>query len=125
MRENIPLYPDLARKVAVVTGSSRGIGAATCRALAANGVKVVVNGRDPASLEETVAGIRQEGGEATGVAADLADLVAIDRLREEAERVYGRVDVLGAFVGGGARLPAPPRRSRPRNGARGSTATSR
>ena len=107
MQENLPTYPDLAGKVAVVTGSSRGIGAATCRALAANGVKVVVNGRDPAALEETVAGIRQKGGEATGIAADLADLASIDHLRDEAERVYGRVDVLGAFIGGGGPAPGP------------------
>ena len=56
MDSNIPTYPDLAGKVAVVTGSSRGIGAATCRLLAANGARVVVNGRDPAALQETVEG---------------------------------------------------------------------
>ena len=46
----IPGYPDLSGKVAVVTGGSRGIGAATCRLLAANGVKVAVNGRNEAAI---------------------------------------------------------------------------
>src|SRR5215213_11221861 len=41
-----PTYPDLAGKVAVVSGGSRGIGAANCRLLAQNGAKVTVNGRD-------------------------------------------------------------------------------
>ena len=52
------IYPDLAGKVAVITGSSRGIGAATCRTLAASGAKVVVNGRDEAALHATVETIR-------------------------------------------------------------------
>jgi NAD(P)-dependent dehydrogenase (short-subunit alcohol dehydrogenase family) len=44
----LPSYPDLAGKVAVVTGGPGGIGAATCRLLAANGARVAVNGRGPA-----------------------------------------------------------------------------
>ena len=107
MDSNVPTYPDLAGKVAVVTGSSRGIGAATCRLLAANGVKVVVNGRDEAALQETVHKIRAAGSEATGVAGDAADLAALERLREATERTYGPVEVLGAFVGGGGPPPGP------------------
>jgi 3-oxoacyl-[acyl-carrier protein] reductase len=107
MDAQIPLYPDLAGKVAVVTGSSQGIGAATCRLLAANGAKVVLNGRDPATLNETVEEIRAGGGEATGVAGDVADPAALQRLREETERTYGPTDVLGAFVGGGGPPPGP------------------
>jgi 3-oxoacyl-[acyl-carrier protein] reductase len=103
----IPLHPDLAGKVAVVTGSSRGIGAATCRMLAANGARVVVNGRDDAAVRETVENIRVDGGDAIGVTADVADLDALERLREEAEHAYGPVDVLGAFVAGGGPLPGP------------------
>ena len=107
MDARIPVYPDLAGKVAVVTGSSQGIGAATCRLLAANGAKVVVNGRDPATLNETVTRIRRDGGEATGVAGDVAEPAALERLREETERTYGPTDVLGAFVGGGGPPPGP------------------
>ena len=57
-------YPDLRGKVALVTGGSRGIGAATCRALAASGAKVAVNGRDEAAIQAVVASIRDAGGQA-------------------------------------------------------------
>jgi 3-oxoacyl-[acyl-carrier protein] reductase len=107
MDSRIPRYPDLAGKVAVITGSSRGIGAATCRLLAANGAKVVVNGRDQATLHQTVEQIRADGGEATAVAADVAELDALQHLRQQTERTYGPVEVLGAFVGGGGPPPGP------------------
>jgi 3-oxoacyl-[acyl-carrier protein] reductase len=107
MDPSVPTYPDLAGKVAVVTGSSRGIGAATCRMLAANGAKVVVNGRDQAALRQTVEKIRAAGGEATAVAADVAEPGQLQRLREQTERVYGPADVLGAFVGAGGPPPGP------------------
>ena len=64
------LYPDLAGKVAVVTGGSRGIGAATATALAANGVAVVVVGRDEAALAGVIAAIGEQGGRSIKVAAD-------------------------------------------------------
>jgi 3-oxoacyl-[acyl-carrier protein] reductase len=70
---DIPLYPDLADKVALVTGGSKGIGAQTCRMLAANGVKVVVNGRDEAAINELVTELRFDGGSETDVAADCTD----------------------------------------------------
>src|SRR5262245_66668284 len=91
MSAAIPVYPDLAGEVAVVTGSSRGIGAATCRMLAANGAK----------------------GEATAVAADVTELDALERLREETERTYGPAEVLGAFVAGGGPVHGPPRQVPP------------
>ena len=53
-----PSYPDLKGKVAFVTGGSRGIGAATCRMLAANGVRVAVNGRDAAAIDGVVRAVR-------------------------------------------------------------------
>ena len=54
-------YPDLAGKVAVVTGGSRGIGAAAALALAANGVSVVVVGRDQAAIDNSVGAVRGMG----------------------------------------------------------------
>src|SRR5215211_1592788 len=64
----IPTFPDLAGKVAVVTGGSGGIGAATCRLLAANGANVVVNGRNESAIAAMVAGIRGQGGQAIAFA---------------------------------------------------------
>jgi 3-oxoacyl-[acyl-carrier protein] reductase len=106
-QERTPIYPDLAGKVAVVTGSSRGIGAATARLLAASGASVVVNGRDQSAIDGVVADIRTRGGRAVGVAADCSDSAAIERLRAQAEHELGPVDVLAAFVAGGRALPGP------------------
>jgi 3-oxoacyl-[acyl-carrier protein] reductase len=103
----LPVYPDLAGKVAVVTGGSGGIGAASCRLLAANGAKVAVNGRDQARIDAVVDGIRAAGGEAVGVAADCTDLAAVERLRQQVERAFGPAEVLAAFVGGGRARPGP------------------
>jgi 3-oxoacyl-[acyl-carrier protein] reductase len=105
--DTMPTYPDLAGKVAVVTGGSGGIGAATCRLLAANGVRVAVNGRTPARIDAVVDAIRATGGEATGVAGDCTDLGAVERLRQQVEQDLGPTDVLAAFVGGGRARPGP------------------
>jgi len=105
--DKLPSYPDLAGKVAVVTGGSGGIGAATCRLLAANGAKVVVNGRDQAKLDRVVDSIHADGGAAVGVAADVTDLAAVQRLRQQAEQAFGPAEVVAAFVGGGQARPGP------------------
>jgi 3-oxoacyl-[acyl-carrier protein] reductase len=102
-----PTYPDLAGKVAVVTGGSGGIGAATCRLLAANGVKVVVNGRDEARIGAVVDAIRSTSGEALGVAADCTDLAGLERMRERVEEELGPVELVAAFAGGGRARPGP------------------
>jgi 3-oxoacyl-[acyl-carrier protein] reductase len=97
-----PVYPDLHGKVAVITGSSRGIGAAAARALAANGVRVVINGRDWEAVSAAAATIRQAGGEATGVAGDALDPDVLGGLAAVAEDQYGPVDVFAAFAGSGS-----------------------
>jgi 3-oxoacyl-[acyl-carrier protein] reductase len=105
--DKVPIYPDLAGKVAVVTGGSRGIGAATCRLLAANGARVVVNGRDQARILAVVDAIHASGGEAIGVTGDCTDLAAVERLRQRVEQDLGPAEVLAAFVGGGRARPGP------------------
>jgi 3-oxoacyl-[acyl-carrier protein] reductase len=105
--ERRPVYPDLAGKVVVVTGGSGGIGAATCRLLAANGAKVAVNGRNPARIQAVVDAIRQGGGQAVGVAADCTDPAAVQQLRQDVEQQLGPAEVLAAFVGGGRARPGP------------------
>ena len=100
-------YPDLANKIAVVTGGSRGIGAATASSLAACGAKVVVNGRDTNAIDALVADIQAKGGEAIGIAADCTDFSALEHLRGRVEQELGPVDVLAAFAGGGIIRPGP------------------
>lgn len=99
-------YPDLAGKVAVVTGGSRGIGAATARALADNGAAVAVVGRDPAAIGTTVQSVVARGGTALGIPADCTvedDLKALARTVEEQ---LGPVDILAPFAGGNG-MPVP------------------
>jgi 3-oxoacyl-[acyl-carrier protein] reductase len=105
--ENYPTYPDLANKVAVVTGGSRGIGAATCRLLARNGAKVVVNGRDETAIDSVVQEIQGSGGEAIGVAADVTDFGAIERMRQRVEEELGPAEVLAVFAASGGPRPGP------------------
>jgi len=104
---SIPTYPDLDGKVAVVTGGSGGIGAATSRLLAANGTRVGVNGRDEAAIDAVVAGIRDQGGQAVGAAADVTSFAAIEGMRGRVEGELGPADVLVAFAGGGIARPGP------------------
>ena len=103
----LPSYPDLAGKVALVTGGSGGIGAATCRLLAANGARVAVNGRDPTRIQAVVDAIGGEGGQAIGVAGDCTDPDAVQRIRQVVEQQLGPAEVLAAVVGGGRARPGP------------------
>ncbi|MET9079935.1 SDR family oxidoreductase [Streptomyces sp. NPDC004232] len=82
-------------KVALVTGATSGIGAATAQALAERGAYVLVAGRDPARGESVVGAIREQGGKADFVSADLRDAEAVRRLAHDALGLGGgRVDVL-------------------------------
>jgi 3-oxoacyl-[acyl-carrier protein] reductase len=94
------VYPDLRGRVALVTGGSKGIGAETCRALAANGARVAVNGRDEAAIEAVVARCRELGAEAIGVAADARSRAGLVALREAVEAGLGPVELLVPFAGG-------------------------
>ena len=94
------IYPDLKGKIALVTGSSKALGAETARRFAASGAKVVVNGRDERAIENVAASIRAEGGECIGVRADVTSAEELSTLRATIRGRFGDVDVLAAFAGG-------------------------
>lgn len=89
----------LAGRVALVTGASRGIGAAVARRYAAEGAHVVLVARTVGGLEEVDDAIRGGGGTATLVPLDLRDADAIDRLGAALFERYGRLDVLVGNAG--------------------------
>jgi 3-oxoacyl-[acyl-carrier protein] reductase len=87
--------PDANKKVAIVTGGSRGIGAAIAERLAADGFAAVINYAGSADEAEALAGkIAQAGGRAITAQADVSDAAAVARLFEAAESAFGGVDVL-------------------------------
>jgi NAD(P)-dependent dehydrogenase (short-subunit alcohol dehydrogenase family) len=88
------LTSSLANRIALVTGASRGIGAATALALARAGAHVVALARTVGGLEELDDAIRATGGTATLVPADLKDFAALERLAGALMERYGRLDVL-------------------------------
>ena len=86
---------DLSGKVAVVTGSSQGIGAGIAKTLAAQGARVVVNYRsNPALADEVVAAIIATGGQAIAVQADVSRSEEAERLIKTAIDTYGQIDIL-------------------------------
>lgn len=89
-----------AGRVAIVTGSSRGIGAATAKRLAQDGFRVIVNCRVNTDLAaEVVAEILAAGGEAVWEQADIRDAAEVRRLFDVAEQNFGGVDVVVANAG--------------------------
>jgi 3-oxoacyl-[acyl-carrier protein] reductase len=88
----------MAKQVALVTGASRGIGAATARRLARDGMAVAINShpeeRMVALAEQVAAGIRDEGGTAAVYAADVSEAAAVDAMVGRCEAELGRVGVL-------------------------------
>ncbi|HEY0121759.1 MAG TPA: SDR family oxidoreductase [Rhizobium sp.] len=82
-------------KVAIVTGASRGIGAAIAERLGKDGFTVIVNyAGSAAAAEEVVRKIEQAGGKAVTAQADVADAEAVRRMFDAAETAFGGVDVL-------------------------------
>ena len=86
---------DLSAHVALVTGASRGIGAAIAVALADAGAAVAVNYRERAAdAEAIIAGIKARGGRAIAVAADVSQAVAVSTMVEQVGRDLGPIDIL-------------------------------
>lgn len=86
---------ELEGKVAIVTGSSRGIGRTIAETLAANGAKVVVNyNSSEAAANEVLENITSSGGEGIAVQADVSDFAAAQQLVKTTLDTFGQVDIL-------------------------------
>ncbi len=95
----------LAGEIAIVTGASSGIGAATARELAARGAVVVLAARRADELEAQAQAIKAAGGAALAIPTDVADEAQVTRLVEQVIEQFGRVDILVNNAGFGSGKP--------------------
>jgi NAD(P)-dependent dehydrogenase (short-subunit alcohol dehydrogenase family) len=98
--------PNLAGRVALITGASRGIGAATARAFAQAGAAVVLAARDEAALVAVAQEVQALGGEALAVPTDVGEPAAVERLVQRTLDAYGHLDA--AFNNAGATFRPTP-----------------
>ena len=95
----------LKDKVSLVTGSSRGIGAAIAKEFAREGASVAVHGRDRSAIEDVASEIVGNGGRTVQVVAELTSFDEIEAARERIERELGAVDILVANAGASLTQP--------------------
>ena len=81
-------------KVAIITGSSRGIGRAVAEALASEGASVVLNGRNSAQLNDTLSEFREAGYTCQAIAGDISDYDFCESLVRKTIEQYGKLDIL-------------------------------
>jgi 3-oxoacyl-[acyl-carrier protein] reductase len=97
----------LKDKVALVTGSSRGIGAAIAKLFAEHGAKVALHGRDAAALSGVRSEVERAGGRAIEVVGDVTSLDELEAMRRQIEESLGPIDILVANAGGSFSPPGP------------------
>jgi NAD(P)-dependent dehydrogenase (short-subunit alcohol dehydrogenase family) len=95
-----PATEGLAGKTAIVTGGYGVLGASLASGLAASGVRVAILGRRREAAEAQAAEIRAEGGEASVLIADVLDEAQLRAARDDALRLWGRIDILVNTAGG-------------------------
>src|SRR5580692_8348984 len=100
------LTPDLNGRVAVVTGGSRGIGAATARTLADAGAAVAIVGRDERALAGVASQIEAAGGRVLPLVADCTDEQQVHRFAVTVAEQLGVPEIVMPFAGGGG-MPVP------------------
>lgn len=93
--------PDLSGKIALVTGASRGIGAAVAKGLAAHGAHVILAARTVGALEEVDDAIQSVGGQASILAMDLGKLNDVDKIGPTIAERFGALDI---FIGNAGML---------------------
>jgi 3-oxoacyl-[acyl-carrier protein] reductase len=98
---------DLDDRVALVTGSSRGIGAAIATLFARHGARVAVHGRDEQAVQAVVSQITRAGGRALATSGDVTRFDQIEAVRQSIEPRLGPVDILVANAGGSTVPPGP------------------
>lgn len=106
--ETMDPYPDrsINGHVVVVTGASKGIGYGLAKAYAHEGAKVAVCARNMSALEELVAEIKAEGGEAAAYRLDVSDVPSIEPVMQQIHQDFGRLDILMNNAGLGDNHPA-------------------
>ena len=97
----------LRGKIALVTGSSRGIGAAIAQLFAREGARVAVHGRDVAALSAVKGNIVRAGGSAIEVFGDVTRFDQVEAMRSQIENTLGPIGILVANAGGSYTMPGP------------------
>jgi NAD(P)-dependent dehydrogenase (short-subunit alcohol dehydrogenase family) len=102
---------DLSGRIAVITGSTKGIGRAIAEAMAAHGARVVISSRKNPACDEVAAQIREAGGDAIAVPCNVSHKDQLQHLVDETRRQLGAIDILVAnagvnpFYGGSLEIP--------------------